>query len=65
MATIPGAVDDPDQTQLVDQASHLKEHCVPVNELYCSLFCDQFVPISLFIVAYIDLKIIAVCYDNC
>lgn len=38
---------------------------MPVNEIYCSLFCDQFVPLSLFIVAYLDMKIIAICYENC
>ena len=37
---------------------------MPVNELYCSLLCDQFVPIALFMVAYIDLKIIAICYQT-
>ena len=41
--------------------NQVSEHCIVVNHLYC-IWCDQFVPITLFLVAYIDTKLVKLCY---
>ena len=48
---------------MLDEKQHLQTHCLPMSARLLTL-CDQFVPISLFIMAYIDYKIFRLCYST-
>ena len=47
---------------VIDSSTHVEGHCVPVDLLWWTFLEDIFVPLTFFILAFIDYKLVKICY---